>query len=445
MKSRSLSWPVLTAALLTSMSLHAAQVGYDELIQESLQARNNGDFEQAEALLLQARPLARDTNEVDFLIGLTQAFQERFLDAMRTLDAALETYPDDVSLKLARARVLSYQGIYGEAIAQTNSILDDDSTNLDARNLRARIYFYQNRYAQARQDYETVLDYEPDNLEAVVGLYDVALAQGDDTGTEQRLLQAQQIAPDHIDVRLREQRLNTPIQRPNRLSLSGARSEFDRAGIALWYDRALDYRYALGSGDEIILHGEHAHRFGTHDTLLEAGYRWARNGSVPIELAVGKTRDSDFLPRQRVRLSAEFDLFDASQTLGATTLGLNLFHATYQNGDVNRVSLDFTHYLLGVNAWLTPGLGLVRDQDGDQNLSWNLGAHWQTGPRLRLGYQYTDAPETENTITTKTQSHHLYGLYQLSDSWALRLDYSESDRENSYVRENLSASLLLRF
>ena len=445
MKSRLLVLLFHVAALALPLQSLAAEATYDELIQQSLQARNAGDFTQAEALLFQARPLARETNEVDFLIGLTQAFQERFLEAMNTIDAALEIYPDDISLQLARARVLSYQGIYGTAIQQTDQILEADPANLDARNLRARIFFYQSRHAQARSDYETVLEYEPDNLEAVVGLYDVALARGDDKTVEQRLIQAQQIAPNHIDVRLREQRLNAPVQRPHRLSLSGGRSEFDRTGISRWYDRALDYRYVMSSGDELIVHGEHAHRFGAHDTLLELGYRWARAGSVPIEISYGETRDHDFLPRQRLRLGAEFNLFDASESLGATTLGVNLFHSTYQNGDVNRVSLDFTHYLLGVNAWLTPGLGMVRDEDGDQDLSWTLGAHWQTSSRLRLGYQYTDAPETENTITTLTRSHHVYGLFQLSDSIGLRVDYSESERQNSYTREGISVSLQLRF
>lgn len=447
MKSRFTTVTVIALVWLLTGSAQtwAAEPGYDDLIQQALQARNAGDFVRAEQLLEQARPQARDSNEVDFLLGMVQAFQERFLEAQQTIETALQRYPDDVSLQLARARILSYQGIYDQAITAADTVIASQPDNNDALNLRARIYYYQSRHRLSADDYNAVLARDPDNLEAVIGLYDVALARGDDEQADSWLDRAQALAPDHIDVRTRQQRLSTPVQRPHLLTLSSGLSDFNRSGISRWHDRAVDYRFTRDSGDEIILHGEHAHRFGSHDTLLEAGYRFARPGTVPIEIAAGYTGDDEFLPQRRLRLSALFNVMQASENIGATTLGVNLYHSRYRTGDVQRLSLDFTHYLLSANAWLTPGLGVVRDERGDRDLSWSLGAHWQASNRLRVGYDYTDAPETENSVTTQTWSQHVYGVYQLNDGLNLRLDYSNNERELSYTREALSLSLQFRF
>jgi YaiO family outer membrane protein len=435
----------LLFGLLTCMSPLFAQQTYDELIQQALQQRNSGEFQSAEASLRQARELARESNEVDNLLGMTLAFQERFIEALDVIEAALERYPDDRSLQLARARVLSYQGMYDQAIASVSSVLGNDSNNIEAQLLRARIYYYQSRYSQAAADFEDVLNSNPENLDALIGLYDVELARNNDEEAERLLTRARAVAPDHIDVTTREQRLIAPRQRPHTLSLIGSASDFDVDAIDHWYGRAVDYRYTTSSGDQILLYGEHAHRFSRHDSLLELGYRWQRAGSLPVEIALAHTPDDDFLPSRRLRISTLFNVFTGSERLGATTLDVSYRHASYQTGNVQGINLGFSHYLLGINAWLTPGVGLVRDEKDNRDLSWTLGAHWQSSPRLRLGYNFTHAPETENSITVLTRSHHLYASYGLTDNLALRIDIASSDREASYRRDNLALSLQLRF
>lgn len=432
-------------ALLIPTPALSAQAGYDELVQQALQERNAGNFIGAEELLEQARAIARETNEVDFLLGMMQAFQERFIEAQNTLETGLETYPEDISLRLARARVLSYQGIYDEAVEATNQVLSSDPANTEALNLRARIYYYQNRHSSAREDFRQVLAFDSENLEAVIGLYDIALATNDDEQAESYLAQAQAIAPDHVDVVTRRERLRSPIQKPNMLTVSGGGSDFDVSGLQRWYDRSIDYRYFFESGNELLLNALHAHRFGRHDTMIEAGFRFARPGNIPVEIAFGHTAAQEFLPENQIRLSSLFMINNAGENFGATTLDVSFYHSSYQTGSVNRMSFGFTHYLLDVNAWITPGVGLVRDENGDQDLSWNLGAHWQTSSRLRLGYNFTHAPETENSRTVLTLSHHVYGHYQLSDGVSIRLDASSNDRRNAYTRDSLSLALQFRF
>jgi len=435
----------LSAIFFASASVQAAEAGYDELVQESLQARNAGDFSRAEALLLQARPLGRETNEIDYLLGMTLAFQERFIESMQTIDEALSRYPDDVLLRLARARVLSYQGIYDSSIAETELVLEADPNNLEARNLQARIYYYQRRYAQSITSFQQVLERDAGNLEALVGLHDAELARNNNGSATAWLAQAAEVAPGHIDVVTRQENRAAPVARPHLLTVGTGMSRFDRAGFSRWYDRFVEYRYLRNNGDQFFVLREHDHRFSLHDSLTQVGYRYERPGQLPLELVLSWNSDGEFLPERRIRIGTDFLLRGASDNFGATTLGIVAAQSRYNTGDVTQLGLNFSHYLLNSDAWITPGVGWVRDENGISDLSWTLGAHWQSTARLLLGYNYTYAPETENNSTALTKTHHLYARYQLNDSFALRVDGASSDRSISYERRNIAVSLQYRF
>ncbi len=435
----------LMAALAVTPAVNAAEEDYDTLIQQSLQQRNSGDFETAEATLRQAYPLARETNEVAYLLGLVLAFQERFIDSMAVIDEGLERYPDDVQLTLAKARVLTYQGQYAEATEYAEQVTAMQPDNLEAGNLLARIYVYQRRYGNAREAYEDVLAVDAENLEAQIGLYDTEIAAGNDEEADAWLARAAANYPDHIDVLTRQERNLPPVTRPHLLVAGVGSSDFDLAGVQQWYDRFAEYRYTNDQGSQYYLRAEHAHRFGAHDTLNEVGALFLRRNGLPIQIAYGWTADNDFMPEQRLRASIGFDLLSSSENFGATTLDIGAQYASYGTGDVTGFSLGFTHYLLFANAWLTPGLGWIEDEDGDDSVNWSLGAHWQITGRLRLGYTYADAPETNNSITVSTLTNHVYGQYQLSDGFSLRLDLSRHERERSYTRESLGLSLQYRF
>src|SRR5688572_4597051 len=98
----------LLALLLVCGS--AVAQDYDSLIQQALRQRNAGDFAAAEQTLRQAYAIPADKSEVSYLLAMVLAFQQRYIEAMDLIDTALETYPDNIDLQLARARVLSYQG-----------------------------------------------------------------------------------------------------------------------------------------------------------------------------------------------------------------------------------------------------------------------------------------------------------------------------------------------
>lgn len=424
----------------------AAEADYDTLIQQSLQLRNDGDFEAAEAVLRQAYVIPTEVNEVAYLLAMVLAFQEKFIEADELLDEALERYPLDLQLILAKARVLSYQGVYGESIDVANTILERLPENTEARNLLGRVYYYQRRYSQAREAFTTILLREPDNLEALIGLYDTENAAGNESEADKLLDRADLVAPGHIDIVSRRDRNVLPVGPKHQIFTGFNVSDFDQAILDQWYDRSLEYRYSSDSGNQVYLRGEHSHRFGAHDSLLEVGAVLKRSDSLLFELAVAQTTDdNDFSPERRVRIGTTFSLWNASENFGSSTLGLSLTDSEYLTGDVQWLKVDLTHYFLGFNGWFTPGISVVEDEFGDRTVGWNMGLHWQKNARLRLGYNYTDAPETENSITTETQSNHLYAVYDLADALSLRLDLSRIERQNSYTRETAAVTLQFRF
>ena len=426
-------------------SANAAPATYDSLLQEALGLRNAGDFAGAEQTLRNARTLAVDTNEIDYLLGMTLAFQERFDEALQVLSSALASYPNDIQLQIARARVFSYQGEYEKALKVTEEVLEVDPGNSEATILQARVSYYQKDYQRAHRSYAQVLGGNPENVTALLGLYDVEYALGNSDEALALLDRAATADPFNLDVKSRLERGTPTQQLPNEINIGYAISNIDGAALSNWYDRTLEYRHHNRGGNQFFIRGEHLNRFGSHDTLAEIGSIINWGSDSPLEMAVAFSNDSDFSPEQRFRLATSVKVLDSVEGLGTSLLDLSFSQAEYQTGNVKTGRLGVTHYFSGFNGWFNTAALWVRDENNLSSVGWTSGINWQTSSRIRLGYAFTDAPETENNITTDTETHHLYASYQLADGLAFRLDGSRNARENSYNRDSLSLSLQFRF
>lgn len=435
---------VLLLFLLISSPFEPHAQDYDSLIQSALELRNAGDFAGAESILREAQELATETNEVSYLLGLILAFQEKFTEAAEVIEAGLERYPNDQQLLLAKARVLSFQSNFTEAGEITDSVLERDPNNLEALSLRANLFRFQQQYSSARETYSAILDLDAQNLESMIGLYDTEIGAGNLETAEFWLSRAEAQSPQHTDVITRRLR-RAPSTRHHSITSGAAISSFDTAALNRWYDRFLEYRYETEGGTQVYIRGEHAHRFDNHDTMYEVGTVILLPRRGYLEMSGGFTNNNDFLPENRVRVAATFNVAPATENFGATALGFSAMRSKYVTGDVTALGVNLTHYLLSYNAWLTPGIGFIEDERGNNNFNWQIGGHWQINGRTRMGYTYGHSPETENSFTTTTDTHHLYFNYQLTDSISLRIDASSHDRENSYLRENYGLSLNFRY
>lgn len=435
---------LLFALALLCPSLLLAQ-DYDALVAEAVRLRNAGDLPAAEARLRQALPMAGDSSEVSLLLGMVLAFQERFQEGRELIEGALREHPDNLGLQLGRARILAFQGRFSEAAAAVQALRDRHGDDIETVNLAGRIALYQSQPRRAVELFDRVLAQEPDNLEALVGRHDATLALGETEAADTALARAAAVAPGHVDVVSRSNPANAPMARPHELSAGFSRGNFSQPGFSDWNDRFVEYRRHFANGDQRYVRSAHNHRFDRHDTQVEAGLLWHQDRAWPLELALGHTFDADFSADWFLRIGTRRQMHGLASELGALVLVPLYQFSSFGNGDTQRVQLGLEYYLPGLDAWLTPGIGMVRDQDGIETFAWSLGAHWQPAARHRIGASYSDAPETENLITTDTRNYALYWRTDLSDDWVLFLTASRLERVRSYERNEISIVLQHRF
>jgi YaiO family outer membrane protein len=342
------------------------------------------------ATLLAATAQAQD---YDALIqtALTQRNAGELAAAEKTLWAAYELATDKSEVSYLLGLVLAYQGLYGDALA----LIDEGLAAFpDDANLRA----------------------------ARTQVRDMQLAApGPAAGAD------------------------LPPAPVHQVSMGFGHSTLDVSGFADWNDRQIEYRFIAADGGQHYLRAEHNHRFGLHDSQFEAGTTLGAAGSLPVQVAVGFAPNDAFMPRYFARLAAGVLLAESPQTWGALVLNGQFQHSSWANGNTQRLLAGFEYYLSGVDAWLTPSVGMVRDQDGIDTFAWTLGAHWNLAAATRIGLSYSDAPETENLQTRDSTSWGAYWRQELVAGWRFFLSYSRSDRDNSYVRESVSVTLQLDF
>lgn len=228
------------------------------------------------------------------------------------------------------------------------------------------------------------------------------------------------------------------------LTTGFSRGTIDRAGFADWNDRFVEYRHLSINGSQQYLRTEHNHRFGLHDSMLEGGLVLPPDSALPLQIAAGFTPDDDFMPAYFARIGAS-KVLAGSASSGTLVFTGQYQHSSYTNGRTNRLLAGFEYYLPGIDAWLTPSIGSVRDQNGKNTFAWTFGAHWQIASGTRIGLHYSDAPETENLVTTDSQSWGAYWQQDLGSRWRLFLYYNRLDLDRAYVRESVDLALQLRF
>ena len=435
---------LFVAGVLSSPACLQAQ-DYDQLIQQAVTQRNAGEFEAAEQTLRIAYEIPPDKTEVSTLLAMVIAFQGRYEESITLLEQAIEENPDDIGLRLGKARVRGYQGLFPEAARLAAEVIQAHPDNVEALNLSGRIALYQQRPEQAVEYFQRAITLDGENLEAWVGLFDARTAQGREALADEALSRAAQISPDHIDVRLRVERNLSPPGRVHEWIAGFDSSRFRNIDLSRWHDRFLEYRHQRSLDSAYYLRAEHNDRFDNRDTVVEGGWLGNQRGALPWQISAAVSSDPDFSARYRVRAAATVRLNEGSDAFGTTLLSPSLQYADYTTGSVARLGFDLEHYVAGTALWLTPGFGLVRDEDGDNSVTWALGINWQLSATVRAGALLVDGAETENRVTTDTRSRSAYLHWQATPAVALRFNVGRHDRRNAYSRENAGISVAFRY
>lgn len=125
-----------------------------------------GDWVSAEKYLRDAMHM-EPANPANLLLlsnlGMVQFYQGKDSIAVETLTDACNIAPRAVPILANRANVLEALGRYDEALADCNSILEIDSTNVRARAMRINFLVRSGNYQEAQTDLDSLIRIAPEN------------------------------------------------------------------------------------------------------------------------------------------------------------------------------------------------------------------------------------------------------------------------------------------
>jgi YaiO family outer membrane protein len=347
-----------------------------------------------------ASPASAQTAEQDHQAGIAARRSGDPAEALRRLERALESEPDnsDIHLQIGLAQLAL------------------------------------GRLDEAEAAFRRTLELAPDYEDARLGLARVALRRGDGAAAKAEL---DRVARGGAEVRLLRRQIASSAWRW-RLDMEASYTGVDRQSD--WQSAAINLQHRISPGTILALASETTRRFDETDTYTEARVdrRFAPGGNV-YALA-GATPDADHRPGWQAGLGASIRVHGGGL---ATAVQLDLRQAHYRSGDIQTLNPGFEQYFGGrfsiTGRWIN-----VWDRQR-HSAGWLARADYSPSDRLRLFAGIADAPDLSEGTVIETSS--LFGgvAYDVSDRLSLRLALARDDPEGPSDRSTLSIGLGHRF
>lgn len=427
---------LVIGTLATAAPVMAA--AYQDAFEAGTAARRRGDFPTAEAAFrdaVQATPASVEALEQ---LALVQAYQGHYVEALATIDRAAAAAPQNLDVVLSKARILGFAMRYGEAEKELARVLSAQPTNGDALALQGRLALYQNRTTAARDAFTKALAADPNNLDAVLGQGDAARAEGNEQLARSYYQRAKTMDPSSKDVddRLNQRAEDTPQWR---LDFGGSNSWLNIAGMQAWSDQIFALQRRLSPNTLISASAVHARRFGFNDTDFTLAVNTLLLPRVRVDLAAGGTPSDDFLPEWHVAPSLNIGITDATFVLLETSL------RHYSTGSVKLLNGGIEQYLWDGRIYAAARYINSFDATGKHLNGWSVNTSITPLDRVHLRAGYASAPDSLIGVVVDTNTLSSGITFDLTPTLGLRLDFVREDRENAYIRKELSGGFTLRF
>ena len=398
--------PALAAAATEDFASHLGKAA---------EARDSGDFEAGLAAAERALALRPDDVEALRFHGTFLAFLERYDESLASLERARRLDPENLDVRLLIARVTSWSGDLPGAAEEVKEIRRRWPDSREARRLEARLAYFSGRLSEAENLLRGLVEEDPADSASRMLLDDVLRAR----------------APAR--------------ERPWRLDANYLFSTFTREDRQDWHEGFVQLSRAVGPGTTVLGRVEPHERFGVFDLHLVVGASHRATDWLSGYLEAGVTPRADFLERWAVAAGGAVRLRRDDEVLGATVATLDYRHRDFPTGGVDAVTPGIQQYLADGRLWLTVRLINTVNEDQDYTAGWLAQADWQAMDRLRLFAGLADAPETVDGETVDTRSYFAGLAVGLDETRSLRLDYLFDDREDSYIRHVIGATVTQRF
>lgn len=362
----------------------------------------------------------------------TLSAEHRYEEALVLLENALAEHPGDGEIQLAIIRVLSWQGNYDAAETRILALDKKYEGNADLLLLRANLAAYRRDHAQAVALYREVLAKAPDYEDAKAGLERALNALASDT----------QIFTSQIS------EIEEPVGEPAfawQVDSGFELSEFSRVDQTGWNQEFLQLTRFLDKRKTAI-HGKITRydQFSSTDVEYEAGIDHAVSENLSLYASATIGIDADFRPEYWLTGGGALKITGANGKIMPAWLTLDGRHDTYEDTSILTAKLGLR--LEPVEGWSIAARVIALDPEDSRRL---YGKDFRLDGRVTDTFHfyagYADVPETVAAVTVDTQTWFGGITLDLTPEATLRIGYARDDRENSYVRQVVNASVSYRF
>ncbi len=394
--------------------------------------------------------IAEDSSYVLYRSKMLAA-AKRYDEAVDYLREAQTRFPDDIEIKLALARNLSWKGDDKTAAGVLASL---DEGNPDTLLLKANLEFHNGHFSKAEALYRKIVRLYPGYQDAEEGLQRAidaqkAVEQERRQKTDIKRLRAERArnAREQGEREKAERELfvaSIPEPQPFAWQVdAGVQiSSFSRVPQPNWNQEFLQVTHFL-SNRETAIHGKATRyeQFNSVDQEYEFGLDHRFSTSFYGHLYVSGSPDPAFRPEWRVDAGGGYLLMQEKMPLWFT---LDARYDSYPTIDVETINPGLR--IEPFDNWSLAGrLITVSQQNAATIYGWDVRLDGQIREGTRFYIGYADAPETVAAVTVQTKTFFSGLAYDLSPACTLHFGYAHDDRENSYIRNVFDAGLTYRF
>jgi len=349
---------------------------------DAFAAKDSGNYAEAARLFAQLLEQRPEDAELWFQYGLVLRFAGRLEDAMAAQTTAQQYAPSDLDIALEIARLHFYRG-------------DVSAANHQLQQLRARSADYPGAAELQHQ-------------------LDAAAAGGDS-------------------------------RRYWWFALSHEWSRFRNRGGDPWQSNVAQITRALSEDLSAQVHLERAERYDNADEFAALNLFYRISPVLNVAGGVGKGIHAEYLPNHRVWVNVDWRVSGTAATSTAIWLAANVSQNRYRDLTVNVAKPMLRIEYAGRFDWSLQTILVDSDGAGSQT-GWaaRMGWNWQAAG-WRFDGGYSDAPETEESITIDTRAVFIGARWQLSPATALALSLAREERERGLTRDIANLALILRY
>ena len=337
-----------------------------------------------------------------------------YVRAAQIFAQLVQHYPEDAELWFQYGLVLRFDGRLEEAMATQTTARKYAPDDVDIQLEIARLYFYQGDIAAANLDLEEIRATSP-NYPGVAELqHQLTLAQSGKSATGAWWL-----------------------------TLAHEWSRLERGDQ--WQTNVVHINRSISADLSFQLHLEHAERYDNADYYAAVSSFYRFSPSVNLAGGLGSGIDEDYLPGKRIWLYGDRRMLRTQSLPSALWVTLDLNRSDYRDLRVDVAKPGVRVDLADRLEWSLQAI-LVDSSNAQRQNGWATRVAWSLQePAIRLDAGYSNAPESEESVTLDTRSYFIGARWQFSSSVAVALSFAKEEREREFFRDVANVAFVVRY